>query len=127
MSTSKLPEGPLCQTSMFYTYISTNAVFHHAETCCRNQRHGSIIHTYNRNTASKDTHQITISQGCAFSSSTISQTQIGRINCKHMQAVKPYYFNILYLLSLIAAVKVFLFIIVLTTLMSTQVLLKNHW
>lgn len=88
--------------------VSRKAVFGGAEKLCRNQRRRSIIHTYNKNTASKDTHQITISQGCAFSSSTscpsspsptssprsssfsfaASQAHMQRENCECAKAVK---------------------------------------
>lgn len=98
MSASKLPTGPLASTRAFYTRVSRNDGFDRVETCCWNQRHGSIIHTYYKNTASKDTYQITISEGCAFStSSTISQTHTpgwgGLAESKHAQGVKSLYFN----------------------------------
>lgn len=77
MSTSKLLKGPLTSVCEF-TKISWNGVSP-VERQCWNQRHGSIIHSYYKNTASKDTYQIIISEGCAFStSSQISQTQIHR-------------------------------------------------
>lgn len=75
MSASKRLKGPLTSTRGFHTHISENDGFGRRETWSWNQRHGSIIHSYYKNTASKDTYQITISEGCAFStSSTISQT-----------------------------------------------------
>lgn len=66
MSASKLPIGPLTSIHGFHTF---HDVFTRGETWSWNQRHGSIIHTYYKNTASKDTYRITISEGYAFSTS----------------------------------------------------------
>lgn len=75
MSVSKHPKAPLTSTHGFHTHLA-KWHFNREETRSWNQRHGSIIHSYYKNTASKDTFQITISEGCAFStSSKISQTQ----------------------------------------------------
>lgn len=54
----------------FFTHILWDVGFTHKETWSQNQRHGSIIHSYYKNTASKDTEQIPISKGYAFSTSS---------------------------------------------------------
>lgn len=73
-SASKLLIGPLPSIRGFHTHLMK---WRFGETWSWNQRHGSIIHSYYKNTASKDTYQITISEGYAFStSSQILQTHI---------------------------------------------------
>lgn len=71
MSASKPQIGPRTSIHGFHTF---HDVFSRGETWIWNQRHGSIIHSYYKNTASKDTYQITISEGYAFSTSQFTNT-----------------------------------------------------
>lgn len=80
IAASKLPIGPLTSIHGFHTF---HDVFTRGETWSWNQRHGSIIHTYYKNTASKDTYRITISEGYAFSTSWFHKHTHTRKKCKH--------------------------------------------
>lgn len=66
----KASKGRLTALCGFSANIKRDDGFSCRETWSWNQRHGSIIHSYYKNTASKDTSQITISEGCAFSTSS---------------------------------------------------------
>lgn len=114
-SPSKLLIGPHPSIRGFHTHLMKWR-FTHGETWSWNQRHGSIIHSYYKNTASKDTYQITISAGYAFSSSQILQTHIHqqrervhRENTHKQEVWKHLIFTSSHLISLMSSEKGYLF------------------
>lgn len=106
MFASKLIRGPFVSFLEFHPnlvkWFST-----HGETWKWNQRHGSIIHSYYKNTASKTPCQIPISVGYAFSSSShISQTFIHRVHKKHKHTDEALRFKSSHLVSLMSSGKI---------------------